>query len=248
MVTSLILKILILFGLLIAIAIYIVEYLYPDKKKKEVIDSHHDPYSTCSLCGRLKSEVGSMVEGQDGTLCSDCLIDSALLLDDASKNNHEEVRFIHRLLIATLSRSCGPEDCDENIRKYILEVETANPEKRSKILNIAYSLANTSLIIDILEQAPRGSWTLEDTIFWMYANCNKGDYSNALDHPEVKRENCTDAEFRIFTLNRITASIEMRPESEEIVQYLSDLGSIRITTAMMATHIRRMKYLYFQMC
>lgn len=191
--------------------------------------STHDPHSMCSLCGRLKSDVDSMVAGEIGSLCSDCLINAVSLLDDASRCNDKDkdVRFIHRLLIATLSRSREKTHCDEKLKNYILEVGDTNPEMRLKFLNIANSVGNTSLIIGLLSQVPREHWTLNEIIFWMYAQIKEGRYSDALNYPDVKRENCSDAEFRLFTLNRIVASVEMKPESEEIVQHLADLECMR---------------------
>ena len=210
----------------IAIAVFLVEYTSFDKKK-HVQDSVHDPRSTCSLCSRLKSEVDRMVAGEAGSLCSECLINSALLLDDASKNDENEVRFMHRLLIATHSKSCESGHCDEGLKNYIVETAALSPEQRLPILAIADSYDITSLIIDVLSRVPREHWELEDINNWIYANAKEGKYKDALNHPEVKRGNFAEAEYRLFTLNRIATSIELRPESDEIEKNLADLNSIR---------------------
>lgn len=227
---SLVLNVLVPLSAVVAIAIFLVEFTGFNTKKNVQSDvqiSAPDPHSTCSLCNRSKAEVDNLVAGEAGSLCSNCLIDSALLLDDASMSNNKEGRFINRLVIASLSEPYESANSDENLKKYILDVGAENPEQRLNILIIAYSHANTALVIDCLNQVPQDSWTMKDLIFWMYANINDGKYKDALNHPEVKRENCSDTEFRTCTLNSIVAKLEMEPASEEIVQWLTELESMR---------------------
>jgi len=194
-------------------------------KKEKKLDLA--PVVTCALCKRTKEEVSNMVAGESGYLCSDCLIDSALLLDNASLDKDKEVRFIHHLLIAALCKSSESGDYDDSLKDYILEGITENPEQRIQTLTIINSHKNTHLIIDYLVKIPREHWTFKDIIFWTYANISEGRFLDSLNHPEVKREDQTDSEFRLFTVNRIVAKLEMEPERDEIVQYLADLDSMR---------------------
>ena len=203
------------------------EYRYFWRRKKRI--KKQEIYGNCTLCSRYQTQTERLIGGNQGAVCSQCLIDCTLMLDDED-NAGTSLGFLDTIIIEKLDSIESPLDVEPGLTQYLLNEAERSPARRQLIVQSIMKKKNFSLSNAILSNLPANEWTCLEACNWIWGQSMAGKFEEALKMPEIQP--CeTDAQNdyceRLYVINKMSIEIELDKRHQSIAKHLSSLLLIK---------------------
>ena len=195
-----------------------------DKLFAEEQEKHR--LSRCALCLNTKTENLELVRGESGSVCSTCLLDSIVLLDEDSDSKNT---YFYKLIVRKL---CSIEklEFNNNLFDFVSKQSKLDVELKNEIVMGAAKSINPHYVVKVLKQTPENKWTKNDVLNWIWANCQYGDFEMALKYPDPDKMEKVEFESmfqRHLQINRVAALVKTDTSTESIDTCLSTMLEIK---------------------
>ena len=180
----------------------------------------------CALCSNIKTEDLELVRGEYGAVCSNCLLDSLMLLDEDSNSKNT---YFYKLIDRKLSSSENLQ-FNKNLFDFVSKQSKSDVALKNEIVMGVAKSNNPHYVVKILEQTPEDKWVKNDVLNWIWANCQYGDFEKALKYPDPDKMEKIGFESmfqRHLQINRVSALVKTDTSTESIVDCLSAMLEIK---------------------